>query len=123
MEPAKGRARKLRMGDILVELGVITPDQLQVALKQTNPEQRRLGALLVALGFATEEDIDKAVSSRLGIPYFTSFEGMLDPEVAVLIPEALARKLLVEPRANPTARPPYVRKPAGSRRKGWPRWS
>jgi type IV pilus assembly protein PilB len=97
METGNGRSKKLRMGDILVELGVITPDQLQIALKQTNPEQRRLGALLVALGFATEEDIDKAVSTRLGIPYFTSFEGMLDPEVSVLIPEALARKLLIVP--------------------------
>jgi type IV pilus assembly protein PilB len=85
------------MGDILVEMGVITPDQLEVALKQTNPEQRRLGALLVALGFATEEDIDKAVSARLGIPYFPSFEGMLDPQVAPLIPEALCRKLLIVP--------------------------
>jgi len=97
MKPAIDRNRKLRMGDILVELGVITPEQLQIALKQTNPEQRRLGALLVALGFATEEDIDKAVSVRLGIPYFKTFEGMLDPEVAGLVPEAMARKLLVVP--------------------------
>jgi len=92
-----GRGKKLRMGDILVELGVITPAQLDTALKQPNLEQRRLGAVLVALGFATEEDIDKAVSARLGIPYFTSFEGMLDREVAGLIPEAMARKLLIVP--------------------------
>jgi len=97
MEPVKSRGKKLRMGDILVELGVITPEQLEIALKQTNPEQRRLGALLVSLGFATEEDIDKAVSTRLGIPYFTSFEGMLDPAVASMIPEAMARKLLIVP--------------------------
>jgi len=88
---------KQRMGDILVERGVITPEQLSAALKQPNLEQRRLGAVLVALGFATEEDIDKAVSTRLGIPYFTSFEGMLDRSVASLIPEALARKLLIVP--------------------------
>ena len=97
MTQSAGRGKKMRMGDILVELGVITPEQLQIALKQSNPEQRRLGALLVALGFATEEDIDKAVSTRLAIPYFKSFEGMLDPEVAGLIPEALARKLLIVP--------------------------
>ena len=97
MKPQADRNRKLRMGDILVELGVITPEQLQIALKQTNPEQRRLGALLVALGFATEEDIDKAVSVRLGIPYFKTFEGMLDPEVAGLVPESMARKLLIVP--------------------------
>ncbi len=97
MPQSQGRGRKPRMGDILVELGVITDAQLQVALKQPNLEQRRLGAVLVALGFAKEEDIDKAVSQRLGIPYFTSFEGMLEPEVATLIPEALARKLLIVP--------------------------
>ena len=97
MDPAASRGKKTRMGDILVELGVITPEQLHIALKQDNPEQRRLGALLVSLGFATEEDIDKAVSTRLGIPYFTTFEGMLDPEVAGIIPEALARKLLIVP--------------------------
>src|SRR6185312_9219847 len=97
MTQGTDRGRKLRMGDILVELGVITPDQLAIALKQTNPEQHRLGALLVALGFATEEDIDKAVSVRLGIPYFKTFEGMLDPEVASLVPEAMARKLLIVP--------------------------
>ena len=52
METGAGRGKKLRMGDILVELGVITPEQLKLALKQPNVEQRRLGALLVALGFA-----------------------------------------------------------------------
>jgi type IV pilus assembly protein PilB len=97
MERGHGHKKKLRMGDILVELGVITPDQLQTALRQPNLEQRRLGAVLVALGFAREEDIDKAVSQRLGIPYFTTFEGMLDPEVASLVPEAMARKLLIVP--------------------------
>src|SRR6185503_6099924 len=44
-----------------------------------------------------EEDIDKAVSVRLGIPYFKTFEGMLDPEVASLVPESMARKLLIVP--------------------------
>jgi len=97
MEQVKGRGKKPRMGDILVEMGVVTPEQLQTALKQPNLEQRRLGAVLVALGFAREEDIDKAVSQRLGIPYFTSFEGMLDPEAASLVPEAMARKLLIVP--------------------------
>ncbi len=88
---------KQRMGDILVERGVITPEQMSAALKQPNFEQRDLGAVLVALGFATEDDIDKAVSEGLGIPYFASFEGLLDHSVASLVPEAMARKLLIVP--------------------------
>ena len=45
MTQPRGRSKKLRMGDILVEMGVITPDQLQTALKQPNLEQRREGSV------------------------------------------------------------------------------
>lgn len=85
------------LGDILVKVGIITPEQLKEALAQCDPEQRSLGPVLVSLGFATEEQITKAVSISLNIPFFTTFEGLLDPEAARSIPEALARKLLVAP--------------------------
>jgi type IV pilus assembly protein PilB len=97
METPPAAGRRATLGDILVSLGIVTPEQLAAALKQTDPEQRSLGPVLVSLGFATEEQIDKAVSVRLGIPYFTTFEGMLDPEAARLVPEAAARKLLIVP--------------------------
>ena len=85
-------ARHATIGDILVRLGVITPAQLEQALAECDPDQKNLGQILVALGFATEEKISKAVSIRLGIPYFATFEGMLEPEAAKLVPEALSRK-------------------------------
>ena len=85
------------IGTILIKFGVITPEQLKEALAQCDPEQRSLGPVLISLGFATEEKISKAVSLHLGIPFFTTFEGLLDPEAARGIPEATARKLLVVP--------------------------
>jgi type IV pilus assembly protein PilB len=97
MESVSSRARKPRMGEILVESGVITQDQLQAALRQSVPEKRRLGAQLISLGFATEADVDKALSVRFEVPYLTSFEGMLEPGISALIPEAMARKSLVVP--------------------------
>ncbi len=85
------------IGDILTKYGLITPQQLKEALAQSDPEQRNLGQVLVSLGFATKENISKAVSLHLNIPFFTTFEGLLDPDAARDIPEAMARKLLVVP--------------------------
>jgi type IV pilus assembly protein PilB len=97
MSGVKSRSRGGALSQILVELGVVTKEQMGVALKQSDPEERNLGAVLVSLGFASEESIDKAVSVRLGVPYFASFEGMIEPEAAKLIPEPMARKLLLVP--------------------------
>jgi type IV pilus assembly protein PilB len=90
-------ARRSSLGDILVTMGVITPKQLQEAVKECDPAQKNLGQILVAMGVTTEEKILKAVSIRLGISYFTTFEGMLEPDVVPLVPEAIARKFLVVP--------------------------
>jgi len=90
-------ARHATMGDVLVRIGVISAAQLEAALKQTTPDQKNLGQVLVALGFATEEHILKAVGMKLGIPCFMTFEGMLEREAAKLIPESIARRCLAVP--------------------------
>ncbi|MBI3548221.1 MAG: Flp pilus assembly complex ATPase component TadA [Elusimicrobia bacterium] len=95
-KPTTSRGQ-MRLGSILLELGIITQEQLDLALEQAHHEQRLLGQVLVSLGYATEESIDKAVSVRLGIPYFTTFDGMLDLDASKLIPETAARKLLIAP--------------------------
>jgi type IV pilus assembly protein PilB len=89
--------RQYTMGDIAVEAGLINRAQLEEALQKCDPSQRDLGDVLVALGYTTQEKFLKTVSLRQGIPYFTSFEGMLDPAVAALVPEEMARKNLVVP--------------------------
>lgn len=93
MPPLTGKS----LGEILVNVGIITKEQLNTALAQCDPAQRSLGPVLVSLGFASEQQISKAVSIRLNIPFFTTFEGILDPEVSRLLPEETARKLLVVP--------------------------
>ena len=55
----QSRVRKnAQLGDILVELGVITSEQLKIASAQSDPELRTLGPTLISLGFATEENIE-----------------------------------------------------------------
>ncbi len=89
--------RRATLGSVLVRVGIITPDQLEEALRECGPNPKSLPQVLVALGFTTEEKIFKAVSMQQGIPYFTSFEGVLRLEAAKLVPESMARKYLVVP--------------------------
>jgi len=76
---------------------LVTRDQMAEALGICDPEQKNLSKILVSLGYTTEEKLLKALSLRLNIPYFTSFEGMLDPSAAALIPETVARRRMALP--------------------------
>jgi hypothetical protein len=60
-------ARK-RIGEILMERGAITPEQLEAGLKAQRQTQQRLGATLVSQGLLTEPMLVQALSEALGIP-------------------------------------------------------
>ena len=97
MDKKDFNARQAKLGEVLVRIGVIDAAQLETALKQADNDQKNLGQVLVAMGFATEDQILKAVGMRMGIPYFLTFEGMLEPDAAKLVPEAMARRCLAVP--------------------------
>jgi type IV pilus assembly protein PilB len=88
--------RHATLGDVLVQVGVLTPEQLQMALRR-DPSQKNLPQVLETMGFATEEKILKGVSIQMGIPYFKNLDGIIDPETARTIPEHFARKHTVIP--------------------------
>lgn len=85
------------LGSILVELGIITPQQLTQALSHTNDHERDLPKALVELGYTTEEKIMKGIGVKATVPYFTSLEGLYTAESANIISEELARRLQVAP--------------------------
>ncbi len=57
------------LGEVLVSLNIITPDQLKMALDQQHRTGQVLGMLLIANGWATEEDIVKARAFQVEMPY------------------------------------------------------
>jgi hypothetical protein len=57
-----------RIGEILLERGAITPEQLEAGLKAQRQTQQRLGATLVSLGAITEPMLVQALSEALEIP-------------------------------------------------------
>ncbi len=81
-----------RLGDVLLDEGLITNIQLLEALEKSRRENIRLGQALMNLGFATEEQIIKAIAKQLNISHMTADSFLIDPEVVSVLPEMLARK-------------------------------
>ncbi|MDD2592539.1 MAG: ATPase, T2SS/T4P/T4SS family [Erysipelotrichaceae bacterium] len=87
----------IRLGDILVEEGVITPEQLQEALARQKVVKKRLGTVIMDLGYADEKDTLKALAKRLQIDYLEAPLFSVELDVVKLIPESLARKYSIVP--------------------------
>ncbi|MDO8730259.1 MAG: hypothetical protein Q7J69_03620 [Candidatus Omnitrophota bacterium] len=86
-----------RIGELLVERKVITPEQLESALKIQQAKGGLLGQILVSLGFATEEAVAQAVTAQYGFPYLPLKSYAIDPELLRLIPENVARQYCLVP--------------------------
>lgn len=84
--------RTKRLGDMLVEMSLITEEQLQQALKIQKEEHDRLGATLVKHGFITEAQMVDALRLQLGIDYIDLTKTDIKPEMSQYIPKALARE-------------------------------
>ncbi|MCX5902989.1 MAG: GspE/PulE family protein [Proteobacteria bacterium] len=88
--------RKL-LGEMLIDEGLITAEQLNKAIVQQKQSGLRLGQLLIRLGLVTEEGIIATLGDQAGIPYVNLDNYIIDPKVISLIPESLARSGLIIP--------------------------
>lgn len=92
-----------RLGDLLIERGVITSKQLEEALELQKDKGGLIGELLVSLKFTTEEEIAKALTTQYGFAYLPLVNYELDRQLIKIIPERVARQyclLLVDKIAN-----------------------
>ncbi len=81
-----------KIGECLIQAGLITEEDLQIALAEHKRTGERVGAVLVRLNFATEKQITKALAYQLGFPYASLTEEPPDPAAIVLIPKDVALK-------------------------------
>ncbi len=95
--PAKYRYTSKKLGEILLESGLITEEELARSIEEQKKRRKRLGEVLIELGFATEEDIARTLSIQLGIPYVDLATAVVEPEAIEKIPEKIARKHLAIP--------------------------
>jgi type IV pilus assembly protein PilB len=81
-----------KIGECLIQAGLITDEDLQIALAEHKRTGERVGVVLVRLNFATEKQITKALAYQLGFPYASLSDDPPDPSAIVLIPKEVALK-------------------------------
>lgn len=86
------KPQKYRLGELLVQQALITQSQLDEALNQQKQTGRKLGRVLVESGTVTEVQISTAIANQLGMPYVDLRERDIDPAIASLLPEPMARR-------------------------------
>ncbi len=89
--------RPRRIGDILVEKGILTQDQLRVALTEQKKRGHKLGQVIVALGFTTEATMRDVLGEALGQESVDLSKVVLDSELLKLIPRDVARRYRLLP--------------------------
>lgn len=94
-QPAKQAPK--RIGDILIEEGHITQQQLEQALSEGRATGAPLGAVLIKLGYVTDQTLGKALASLHGLKYIDTTNLELDEEVMKLIPQDFIRRHMVVP--------------------------
>jgi len=86
-----------RLGDLLVKEKIITPDQLQQAIKVQKEQNCRLGSALVKLNFLTDEDVTNFLSRQYGVPAINLSYFEIDSSVVKLIPYETAKRYQILP--------------------------
>jgi MSHA biogenesis protein MshE len=84
--------RRIRLGDVLVEHGTITAEQLATALTEQRRSGRKLGRVLADLGFVSESTLHELLAKHLEVPFVDLRHARIDREAVKLLPEALARR-------------------------------
>ena len=89
--------KKLRLGELLIQQGLITPDQLRIALTEQKVQQAPIGRLLVRLGFVTEAVIRDIMARTIGQEAIELSQVVVDADALKLIPQDFARRHRVLP--------------------------
>jgi type IV pilus assembly protein PilB len=85
-----------RLGDLLIEAGLITEDQLQSTLKEKSASQK-LGDALLQRGYITEQQLIKVLEKQLDIPHISLYRYPFDPKLFNMISKETAKRNLLIP--------------------------
>ncbi len=85
--------RELPLGEQLIGANLLTADQLQEALKHQTGKHQRLGEALLELGVISDGQLLPFIERQLGVTAVRLREGMIDPEIVRIVPRRLAERL------------------------------
>jgi type IV pilus assembly protein PilB len=86
--------------DILIVRGVISPDQAREAENMARESRDRVHDCLVRLGYATGEEVMRAVAEEHGYKYIDLQDIPIPPHIVELVPESVARENVIMPLAE-----------------------
>ena len=90
--------RRDQVGELLQKWGIVDKQQLAEAKKMSDGTREKIGEVLVKLGYATENDVAKALASQLGMEYVDLDQpDVIDKSYISLIPEDIIRKYTIIP--------------------------
>jgi len=87
----------IRLGQLLVEENIISQSQLEEALSRQKVVNKRLGELIIDLGYASEKEILLTLAKRLKIDYVDNPQLLIDYDVINIVPESFAKKYGIFP--------------------------
>lgn len=89
--------KQKRLGDMLIDAGVISQDQLSAALRKQKETHERLGTILIQDGVITEHQLIDTLREQLGIDFIDLTKTEIDPAMSKFIPKSLAKSAQIVP--------------------------
>jgi type IV pilus assembly protein PilB len=86
-----------KLGDILIAKGFLTEDRIAEAIEIQKRSSRRLGQIFIDKGWVPEQEVLMALGAQLSVPYVRLRSGIYDPEIVALINKSTAHRLKVLP--------------------------
>jgi MSHA biogenesis protein MshE len=84
--------QRIRLGDLLIQRGLLTEEELKQALEEQKRSGRKVGRIVVDCGYVTEEGIARALAGQLQAEFVDLRSFQSKPELINLLPEAQARR-------------------------------
>jgi type IV pilus assembly protein PilB len=88
---------RLRIGELLVEAKLITREQLELGLAGQQKNGRKLGQVLIELGIVSETQLTQALSQQLSVPWVSLYHIDFSRELLNLVPQELAERFCLVP--------------------------
>jgi len=86
-----------RLGEMLLDVGAITEQQLDEALQVQKESGKRLGQVLIEEHYITENDLIETLRLQLGIDFVDLNKSKIDPSLTQYVPRAMARQYRIVP--------------------------
>lgn len=94
---AAAPVKKLRLGEQLMALGLISEDQLQIALMEQRQTGKLIGQILVDMNFLTESALGEVLAESSGAEKFEAGATMLDPALLKMVPKEVCMRNKIMP--------------------------